>query len=99
MIRSPQVMVNINRDKAQALGVTADEIENALYDAYGNREISTIYTPSNEYLVVMEVLPKYQRDPLARSKLYVSAPGGKLVPLETVATLTRTVGPLTVNHT
>jgi HAE1 family hydrophobic/amphiphilic exporter-1 len=98
-ITSPQVMVNINRDKAQALGVTADQIENALYDAYGNREISTIYTPSNEYFVIMEVQPKFQRDPLALSKLYVSAPGGKIVPLETVANLTRTVGPLTVNHT
>jgi HAE1 family hydrophobic/amphiphilic exporter-1 len=98
-ITSPQVMVNINRDKAQALGITADQIENALYDAYGNREISTIYTPSNEYFVIMEVQPKFQRDPLALSKLYVSAPGGKIVPLETVANLTRTVGPLTVNHT
>ena len=98
-ITSPQVMVNINRDQAQALGVTADQVENILYDAYGNRQISTIYTPSNEYFVILEVQPKDQMDPAALSKLYVAGAGGRLVPLDAVATLTRTVGPLTVNHT
>ena len=98
-ITSPQVMVNINRDQAQALGVTADQVENVLYDAYGNRQISTIYTPSNEYFVIVEVQPKDQMDPAALSKLYVAGTGGRLVPLNAVATLTRTVGPLTVNHT
>jgi HAE1 family hydrophobic/amphiphilic exporter-1 len=103
-ITSPQVRVDIDRDKAQALGITPQQIENALYDAYGNRQISTIYTPSNEYFVIMETLPNDQRDAGALSKLYISsaagtAAGGRLVPLDAVATLTRTVGPLSVNHT
>src|SRR5437868_9478160 len=98
-ISSPQVMVNIDRDKAQTLGVTPDQIENALYDAYGNRQISTIYTPSNEYYVIMEVQPQYQRNPIELSKLYITTSSNREVPLEAVATLTRTVGPLTVTHT
>ncbi len=99
-ITSPQVTIDIDRDKAQSLGITPSQIENALYDAYGNRQISTIYTPSNEYFVIMEALPQDQRDPGALSKLYVSAgAGGRLIPLDSVAKLTRTAGPLSVNHT
>jgi hydrophobic/amphiphilic exporter-1 (mainly G- bacteria), HAE1 family len=98
-LTSPQVMVNIDRDRAQTLGVTPDQIENALYNAYGNRQISTIYTPSNEYQVIMEVQPQYQRNPAELSKLYIAATGGKLVPLDAVATLTRSVGPLVISHT
>jgi HAE1 family hydrophobic/amphiphilic exporter-1 len=97
-IRSPQVLVEIEREKASALGVTAMQIENALNDAYGSPQVSTIYTPTNQYWVMMELLPQYQRDPAALSLLYVRASTGKLVPLGTVARLTRTVGPLTVNH-
>ncbi|HWQ31245.1 MAG TPA: multidrug efflux RND transporter permease subunit [Blastocatellia bacterium] len=97
-ITSPQVVVDIDRDRAQALGVTPDQIENALYSAYGQRQISTIYTPANQYWVIMEVEPQYQRDPSALSLLYVRSSGGQQVPLSTVAKLTRTVGPLTVTH-
>jgi HAE1 family hydrophobic/amphiphilic exporter-1 len=98
-LTSPQVMVNIDRDKALALQVSADQVESALYNSYGNRQISTIYTPSNQYMVIMEVQPKDQTDATALSKLYVTSSTGRLVPLDAVATLTRTVGPLTVNHT
>src|SRR5262249_4042201 len=70
-IRSPQVLVDIDRDKASALGVTADQIENALNNSYGAPQVSTIYTPSNQYWVMMELLPRYQRDPDALSLLYV----------------------------
>ncbi len=100
-LTSPQVRVDIDRDKAQALGVTPQQIESALYDSYGNRQISTIYTPSNEYFVILEALPQDQRDPMALSKLYISSSstGPRLVPLDAVAKLTRTVGPLSVNHT
>ena len=63
LITSPQVILDIDRDKAQSLGVTADQIENALYDAYGQRQVSTIYAPVNQYWVIMELLPEYQRDP------------------------------------
>ncbi len=97
-ITSPQVTVDIDRDKASALGVTAEQIENALYDAYGSRQVSTIYTPTNQYWVIMELDPKYQRDPTELSLLYVRSQSGKLVPLNSVARLMPTIGPLTVTH-
>jgi hydrophobic/amphiphilic exporter-1 (mainly G- bacteria), HAE1 family len=97
-IASPEVMVNIDRDRAAALGVTTDQIQNALFTAYGSRQSSTIYTPSNEYQVITEVQPQYQRNPAALSKLYIRSAKGPLVPLNAVVTLDRTVGPLSVNH-
>ncbi len=97
-ITSPQVLVDIDREKASALGVTALQIEAALNNAYGSPQVSTIYTPTNQYWVMMELLPEYQRDPAALSLLYIRSSSGKLVPLGTVARLSRTVGPLTVNH-
>jgi len=97
-IASPQVVVDIDRDKALALDVTADQIENSLYNAYGQRQISTIYTPTNQYWVIMGLEDKYQTDPAALSLLYVKSNGGRQIPLNTVAQLRRTVGPLTVTH-
>ncbi len=97
-ITSPQIVVNIDRDKASALGVTADQIESALGAAYGSRQVSTIYTPSNQYWVILELEPQYQRDPTALERLYVRSSGGRLIPLGAVATLTPGVGPLTVQH-
>jgi hydrophobic/amphiphilic exporter-1 (mainly G- bacteria), HAE1 family len=97
-ITSPQVVVDIDRDKALALDVTADQIENSLYNAYGQRQISTIYTPTNQYWVIMGLESKYQTDPAALSLLYVKSNGGRQIPLNTVAQLRRTVGPLTVTH-
>jgi len=137
-IKNPQLNVDIDRDKASALGVTAQQIEDALNDAYGTRQISTIYATSNEYEVIMEVKPEYQQDPSALGRLYIhsTAPApstsqstqpqstlvqstpqivsstqepagqpapsqstqGRLIPLSTVATLARSVGPLLVNH-
>jgi HAE1 family hydrophobic/amphiphilic exporter-1 len=97
-ITSPQVVVDIDRDKALALDVTADQIENSLYNAYGQRQISTIYTPTNQYWVIMQLEDKYQTDPAALSMLYVRSNSGKQIPLNTVARLRRTVGPLTVTH-
>ncbi|HKI69962.1 MAG TPA: efflux RND transporter permease subunit, partial [Verrucomicrobiae bacterium] len=97
-IANPQVTVDIDRDKASALGVTPDQIENSLYDAYGGRQVSTIYTDANEYWVVMEVEPKYQRDPNVLSQLYIRSSTGKLVPLGAVAKLARSIGPMTISH-
>ncbi|HTW65819.1 MAG TPA: efflux RND transporter permease subunit [Bryobacteraceae bacterium] len=97
-IEGPQITVDINRDRAHTLGVTADQIQNALFTAYGTRQVSTIYTPSNEYQVILEVEPQYQRNPEALSKLYVRSAGGTLVPLDTLVAVHRTVGPLSVNH-
>src|SRR5207247_11261400 len=134
--KNPQLNVDINRDKASAVGVTAQQIEDALNDAYGTRQISTIYATSNEYEVIMEVKPEYQQDPSALGRLYIHStatastasqssasqsalaqpslpqtyslqpPSGqapasqisdRLIPLSTVAKLSKTVGPLLVN--
>jgi hydrophobic/amphiphilic exporter-1 (mainly G- bacteria), HAE1 family len=103
-IAAPQVNVEMDRDKAAALGVTPQQIENGLYDAYGERQASTIYADVAEYWVVFEVLPKFQRDPDALAQLYiassVTSTNGmpKLIPLSAVAKLTRTVGPTSISH-
>jgi HAE1 family hydrophobic/amphiphilic exporter-1 len=97
-ITSPQITVDINRDKASALGVSADQIESALGAAYGAKQVSTIYTPSNQFWVILEVDPQYQRDPTALPLLYVRSSSGRLVPLDAVATLRPGLGPLSVNH-
>jgi HAE1 family hydrophobic/amphiphilic exporter-1 len=96
--KNPQLSVVVDHDKAYALGVTPDQVSNALYSAYGMRQISTIYSPNNEYYVIIELLPQYQSDPRQLSLLYVRSNTGKLVPLDTVAKLVPSVGPLTVNH-
>jgi hydrophobic/amphiphilic exporter-1 (mainly G- bacteria), HAE1 family len=98
LIHNPQVTVNIDRDKASALGVSAEQVEDALYTAYGQRQISTIYAPNDEYWVVMELEDKYQADPAALSMLYVHSTSGALIPLSAVAKLDTNLGPLTVNH-
>jgi HAE1 family hydrophobic/amphiphilic exporter-1 len=98
LIANPQITVEIDRDKASSLGVLPDQIENSLYDAYGQRQISTIYTDVNEYWVVMEVEPQFQRDPSALSQLYIRSSNGNLVPLAAMAKLTRGIGPMTVTH-
>jgi HAE1 family hydrophobic/amphiphilic exporter-1 len=97
-IKNPQVNVQIDRDKASALRVTANQIEDALYSAYGARQISTIYTSINQYEVIVELEPQYQMDPSALSMLYIRSSAGQLVPLNTVASLSRGLGPLSVNH-
>ncbi|HKW25921.1 MAG TPA: efflux RND transporter permease subunit [Terriglobales bacterium] len=97
-IKNPQANVEIDRDKASALGVTPQQIEDALYTAYGQRQISTIYAPNNEYWVIMELEDQYQRDPQMLSELYIRCANGQLVSLSTVARLVTNLGPLTVNH-
>jgi hydrophobic/amphiphilic exporter-1 (mainly G- bacteria), HAE1 family len=136
--KNPQLNVDIDRDKASSVGISAQQIEDALNDAYGTKQISTIYATSNEYQVIMEVKPEYQQDPSALGRLYIhstataasasssaqqqstlvrptqqivssaqtpagqSVPGqttqSRLIPLSTVATLSRSYGPLLVNH-
>jgi HAE1 family hydrophobic/amphiphilic exporter-1 len=97
-IAKPQVTVEIDRNKASALGVSAQAIEATLYDAYGQRQVSTIFAPTSQYWVVMELEPRYQTDPSVLSLLYVRSATGALVPLNSVATLKPTVGPLAINH-
>ncbi len=95
---SPRLTVNINRDRALAAGVTPEAIANTLFSAYGNRQVSTINTASNEYFVILEVLPEYQTDPNALGLLYVRSNTGKLVPLSAVTDAVPGVAPLSVNH-
>jgi hydrophobic/amphiphilic exporter-1 (mainly G- bacteria), HAE1 family len=97
-IKNPQVYVDINRDKASALGLSAQAIEQALSLAYGSSQISTIYTPNDEFWVVMELAPQYQAEAGALNLIYVRSSTNLLVPLNTVAKITRTLGPLSVNH-
>jgi hydrophobic/amphiphilic exporter-1 (mainly G- bacteria), HAE1 family len=99
MIRNPKIEVDIDREQASAMGVSTEQIQETLYGAYGSRQISTIYTPSNQYSVIMELEPEFQADPAVLSSLYIRSSDGGLVPLGAVATLKRTLGPLQVNHT
>jgi HAE1 family hydrophobic/amphiphilic exporter-1 len=98
MISSPILTVNIDHDRASTLGVTEEQIENALNDAYGQPLVSTIYTQVDSYYVLLEVKPEYQRNPNALGLLYVRSSNGSLVPLNAVASLQQSVGPLTISH-
>jgi HAE1 family hydrophobic/amphiphilic exporter-1 len=97
-IKNPQVSIEIDRDKASALRVSANQIEEALYSAYGTRQISAIYTSINQYQVIIELEPQYQLDPSALSMLYIRSSIGQLVPLNAVANLRPSLGPLSINH-
>ncbi|HMF89679.1 MAG TPA: efflux RND transporter permease subunit, partial [Candidatus Angelobacter sp.] len=97
-VKNPQVTVQIDRDKLAALNIDPRTVEDALYSAYGSRQISTIYAPNNQYKVIMELQPQFQLDPSALGMLYVHAKTGQLVPLSSVASFRKEVGPLTVNH-
>jgi HAE1 family hydrophobic/amphiphilic exporter-1 len=97
-IRNPQLNVEVDRDNASSYGVTVNQIEDALYSAYGQRQISTIFAPNNQYWVILELENQFQRDANAISSLYIRSKTGSLVPLSAVAKLTPTLGPLSVNH-
>jgi len=98
-IKSPQLNIEIDRDKAESLGITAEQIESALWASFGNKWVSTIYAPNNQYEVILELKPEYQEDPSALSMLYIRSSKGALVPLNSVTSISEGVGPLTVNHT
>lgn len=97
-ISNPQINLDIDRERAAALGITAHQIEDALYSAYGAKQVSTIYSPANQYKVIMELEPRYQMDPSALGMLYVRSNTGQLVPLSSLTALKKGLGPLSVNH-
>jgi HAE1 family hydrophobic/amphiphilic exporter-1 len=97
-IKNPEVHVELDRERAAALGVSPRDVDEALYDAYGSRQVSTIFTPTNQYWVILELLPQYQRDVSALQLLNVRSSKGDLVPIGAVAKLTAGLGPLSVNH-
>jgi len=96
--RSPIIRVRIDRPRALSLGVTPASIENALANAYNQQQVSTIYTPTNEYWVVMETVPEAQLDATALQRFYMPGTGGRLVPLADLATFENVVGPLSIPH-
>ena len=92
--------VEIDREKAAVYGVTVDQIRKQLYNAYGARQVGTIYTPSNDYQIILEVQPKFRVDPIGPvPKLYgQTADNGRPMPLDAVAKMVPTIGPLQINH-
>ena len=96
--RKPKLDITVDRDKASALGLTLKQIQEAFYSAYGSRQVSTIYTASTFYYVILELLPEFRRNPSSLEALFIKSDRGQLVPLATVASTRETVAPLTINH-
>ena len=97
-IKNPQMTVDIDREKAAVYGVTVDQVRNQLYNAYGARQVGTIYMPSNDYQIILEAQPQFRVDPSDLSKLYVKTANNQTIPLDAVARLVPSVGPLQINH-
>ena len=93
-IKNPQMTVDIDREKAAIYGVTVDQVRNQLYNAFGTRQVGTIYMPSNDYQIILEVEPRFKVDPSDLSKLYMKTGAGQTIPLDAVARLVPSVGPL-----
>ena len=97
-IKNPQMTVDIDREKAAVYGITVDQVRNQLYNAYGARQVGTIYMPSNDYQIILEAQPQFRVDPSDLSKLYMKTANNQTIPLDAVAKLVPTVGPLLINH-
>ncbi|HYW31420.1 MAG TPA: efflux RND transporter permease subunit, partial [Gemmatimonas sp.] len=97
-VGNPQVAIDIDRERASTLGISASQIENALYNAYGSRQVSTIYTQTNQFQVILELRPEYQADPAALSQLFIRSSTGSLVQLGSVARFSKGVGPQSIQH-
>jgi HAE1 family hydrophobic/amphiphilic exporter-1 len=97
-IKNPQMTVDIDLEKAMVYGITPDQVRNQLYNAYGTRQIGSIYTPTNDYKIILDVMPKFRIDPTDLSKLYLRTANNQIVPLDVVAKMTPSVGPLQINH-
>jgi HAE1 family hydrophobic/amphiphilic exporter-1 len=98
-LKNPQIGIDLDRDKIATLGLTVNQVETAMFNSYGTRQVSQIYAPNNQYQVFMGVAPQFQRDPSALAQLYVRSTSGRLIALNSVAKATNEVGPLTVSHT
>jgi multidrug efflux pump len=96
--RGLRIAIDVNRERAGQMGVSLQAVNDTLNDAFGQRQISTIYGQANQYRVVLEALPEYQRDPGSLAKLYVAGAGGAQVPLAAIAEMNRTTAPLAVTH-
>ncbi len=97
-LRNPEIQISILRDRAAALGVSPQQIETTLYNAYGGRQISTLYGATDQYFVLLELDPRFQKDINALRSLYVQSSSGRMVPIQAVADISMGVGPVSVNH-
>src|SRR6185437_12041314 len=97
-IASPHIAINVDRDTASRLGLSLAQIDQTLYDAFGQRQVATIYSSATQYKVVLEVQPSFQSDPAALSRIYVTGANGAQVPISTVAKFSNKIAPLTINH-
>jgi HAE1 family hydrophobic/amphiphilic exporter-1 len=98
-LATPQVNVTLDRDRIAALGLTVDQVQEAMSGAYASNQVATIFTPTNQYSILMRVAPEYQDRPDALSMLYVRSANDRLIPLDAVASFTQGVGPQSVSHT
>jgi HAE1 family hydrophobic/amphiphilic exporter-1 len=97
-LKNRQLIVDVNRDLASSMGITVDQVRNTLYSAYGVRQISTIYEPANDYQVILEIDPSYQRTPSDLNKLYLRTAANQPIPLSAIVTLRTALGPVLINH-
>jgi HAE1 family hydrophobic/amphiphilic exporter-1 len=97
-VKNPQITIEVDREKAMVYGVSIDQVRQQLYDAFGSRQVATIYTPANDYEVILETKPQFQESPSDLDKIYLKTSSGTVVPLSAVTHFVRTVGPLQVNH-
>jgi hydrophobic/amphiphilic exporter-1 (mainly G- bacteria), HAE1 family len=97
-IKNPQMTVDIDREKAAVYGITVDQVRNQLYNAFGARQVGTIYMPTNDYQIILEAQPQFRVDPSDLSKLYMKTGKDQTIPLDAVAKLVPSVGPLQINH-
>ncbi|MGU3493849.1 efflux RND transporter permease subunit [Xanthobacteraceae bacterium A53D] len=97
-ISNPQLTIDVNKDRAAALGITEEQIRDALYTQFGTRQVATLYTSTNQYAIIAEAQSRFQREASDLSRVYLRTTSGTVVPLETVATIRRTVGPLQIAH-
>ena len=97
-VKNPQVTVEVDREKSAVYGVSIDQVRQELYNAFGSRQVATIYTPANDYQVILETLPEFQQSPNDLNSIYLKTTNGTTVPLSAVTHFVHTVGPLQVNH-
>ena len=97
-LRNPEIQIRVLRDRASALGITSQQVEQALFNAFGGRQVSTLYGASDQYDVRLELDRRYQADINAMEALFIQSPGGAMVPLSAVAEVKSGVGPISVAH-
>jgi HAE1 family hydrophobic/amphiphilic exporter-1 len=97
-IKNPQISIDVDREKSAVYGVSVDQVRQELYNAFGTRQVATIYTPANDYQVILESMPEYRASASDLSRLYLKTTNGTTVPLSAVTRFEPTVGPLQINH-